>query len=334
MAIGRGDGPDEHDVEAWEDERPRSLLSTTWVRVLVVILIVVAVGVVAVPYVMKLLRSSRPVAQVSEAPPAPSTAPSDVQAPAPPAPTAATTTPSSSPPAPAALDKSGAPAPKLDAARVEPRKRALAQADGTAPTAKTETGRAPVKGDTARQTPAVKRAPAAAPAASGEIWVQVAAFRDQAAAQRLAANLKEKGFDVANPTANGGASTAKTAPAAAAARNTDRYDVVVTGAAGQEVGQKLTAKGLSIERTGDGAIIRPSLSLRDAVSLSNDLRAEGFKVTVRRVGGGTTAGAAAAATGETLYRVRVGAFPDRAAALEAVQKLETLGYKPFIARGP
>ena len=193
-----------------------------------------------------------------------------------------------------------------------------------------------MKGDTARQAPAVKRAPAAAPAASGEIWVQVGAFRDQAAAQRLAENLKEKGFDVANPTANGGASTAKTAPTAAAARNTDRYDVVVAGAAGQEIGQKLTAKGLSIERTGDGAIIRPSLSLRDAVSLSNDLRAEGFKVTVRRVGGGTTAGAAGAATatGETLYRVRVGAFPDRAAALEAVQKLETLGYKPFIARGP
>ena len=83
--------------------------------------------------------------------------------------------------------------------------------------------------------------------------------------------------------------------------------------------------------------IRPSLPLRDAVALSKDLAAEGLKVQVKRAAaeGGTTAARTAPASGEggTLYRVRVGAFPDRAAAQGAARDLEARGYTPFIARG-
>jgi hypothetical protein len=73
-------------------------------------------------------------------------------------------------------------------------------------------------------------------------------------------------------------------------------------------------------------VVKPSLPLRDAVALSKDLAVEGFKVQVRRAGGSMgralrrlTAGAAAAPSegGSELHRVRVGAFADRAAALDA-----------------
>jgi hypothetical protein len=132
--------------------------------------------------------------------------------------------------------------------------------------------------------------------------------------------------------------------------------VVVSGGAPGDVTRRLFAKGLSAETTREGAIVRPSLPLRDAVTLSNDLRGDGFTVTVRRVAGGGDAAAPAApaaaapaappaaaaptapsapatAAGETLHRVRVGAFPDRAAANAAVAKLRELGYTPFVARG-
>jgi cell division protein FtsN len=42
---------------------------------------------------------------------------------------------------------------------------------------------------------------------------------------------------------------------------------------------------------------------------------------------------APSASGDTLYRVRVGAFPDRTAAVSTLKELEAKGYKPFIARG-
>ena len=41
----------------------------------------------------------------------------------------------------------------------------------------------------------------------------------------------------------------------------------------------------------------------------------------------------AVSSGDTLYRVRVGAFTDRATAMTTLKELEAKGYKPFIARG-
>jgi hypothetical protein len=61
---------------------------------------------------------------------------------------------------------------------------------------------------------------------------------------------------------------------------------------------------------------------------------------VRRAGGASPAAAATSPTpassqeaSPALHRVRVGGFPDRAAAQEAARELEAKGYKPFIARG-
>ena len=336
MATGRGDGPADRDVEEWEDERPRSLLNATWFRVLVVVLVIGAVAAVAVPYVMDLTSAPRPVARVPAAPPKQDAPPPA----APPAPTAAApTAPAPGAPAAPAAPPAAAPTPAekpvAQAPQPEPAKPAPAKpetAQPAAPAAKTDAAKPAPKRAATRQPQPARSAATAAPAGSGEIWVQVGAFRDAAAAQRLAVSLKEKGFTVAESST---APAAPSAPAEApAAGRPDRYDVVVSGGPAPDVIQKLTAKGLSAERIGDGAIVRPSLPLRDAVALSNDLRTEGFKVTVRRASGGATAAAPAATTGDTWHRVRVGAFPDRAAAREAVQKLEALGYKPFIARGP
>lgn len=179
------------------------------------------------------------------------------------------------------------------------------------------------------------KATAAAPA-RGDWWVQVGAFRDPATAKRVASGLREKGYQVAEsttvPAAGAAVSPGNSAPPDAG----DRYDVIVSGGAPGDVAKKLVAKGLSAEERRDGAVVRPSLPLRDAVTLSNDLRGEGLTVTVRRATGPSAPGTSAATTaasGETLHRVRVGAFADRAAARAAVEKLQALGYTPFIAKG-
>jgi hypothetical protein len=99
-----------------------------------------------------------------------------------------------------------------------------------------------------------------------------------------------------------------------------------------ELTAKLSAKGLNVDAVAGGVMVKPSLSLREAVALSRDLSTEGLQVQVRRAGRGeATVGASAG--GEAYHRVRVGSFPDRAAALAAAKELESKGYKTFVARG-
>ena len=112
----------------------------------------------------------------------------------------------------------------------------------------------------------------------------------------------------------------------------------MSGAAAADLSAKLTAKGFATEPSGAGVVVKPSLPLRDAVALSKDLAVEGLKVQVRRAGApapapGASTPAAAAVSGETLHRVRVGPFADLAAARTARAELEAKGYKGFIARG-
>jgi cell division septation protein DedD len=230
--------------------------------------------------------------------------------------------------------------------------------------AKADTAK-PAAKDTAR--PAVAAKPAAEPkraaatattpsrpaSGSGPFWVQVGAFRDADTAKRLADKLRADNFKVEESvTRAGGAAPARSAPKPAPAAapkppdiGADQYDVFVTGQTPEELNKRLSAKGLAAESSGAGMVVKPSLPLRDAVALSKDLAVEGFKVQVRRAGGSmgsaspapapsapATAAAAEGGGGE-LHRVRVGAFPDRAAAQEAVKQLEAKGYKPYIARG-
>jgi cell division septation protein DedD len=387
MATGRDDEPKDHEPEQWDEEPPRSILSSTWFRVLIIVLVVAGAAAIAVPYVMEM--SAPPLLRHAAAPvkpadkPVTTLVPTPTQAPKPPPPTPAQTpTPapaaSAAAPAPSAREttaakpavtaavnaaddarKTMAPKPdtrvaqatKSDAAKPETTKPDAAKPDATKsekPAASAQKSE-PQKSDATKSEPtktpsrksrrAVKSATAsAAKNGSGEYWVQVGAFRDPATAEKLAATLKERGFSVKESAT---ASSAAGGPVAAPKKATsaaDRYDVIVTGATPADAAQKLTAKGLSAETVSDGAAVRPSLPLRDAIALANDLRADGLKVSVRRVRAGAgkspqPAASASASAGQTLHRVRVGGFADRAAARAAAQKLEALGYKPFIARG-
>lgn len=269
-----------------------------------------------------------PVAPAATPPPASGTAPAST-----PAPATSTVDPKRAEQKPASTAPA-APAPKAadktaETARAEPPKTSVAT--------RRETERRPARVETTE-------AARASETVRGDFWVQVGAFRDPDAAKRLAARLRERNFRV-DDSGTTRASPATPEPASAPAPTpqpgapSDRYDVVVSGAPNAEVAAKLEAKGLSVDTAPDGVRVKPSLPLRDAVAMSKDLATEGFKVQVRRAGAGAPAAAPAPTRraiteGETLHRVRVGPFDDRASAVETVRKLEALGYKPFVARGP
>lgn len=294
------------------DEPPRSVFSTLWFRAFIVIVVLGAVAFFAVPYVLDMVNPSLSKQIVAKPPPAP--------APATPSPAPATPSPpppALSPPSAATDAPAAAPAPP-------PLPDKSAEATKPAPPARTEATPPQVAVARPAVTPpsSTKR-----PAARGPFWVQVGAFKDQAAAKRLADRLREQNYSVSESVkAGSGAAGAPATPSVAA----DRYNVFVSGMAPAELTEKLTAKGLAADPVAGGVAIKPSLPLRDAVALSRDLAGEGLRVQVRRAAGSTPAPATA---GDTLYRVRVGSFPDRAAALAVLKELEGKGYKPYIARG-
>lgn len=298
------------DPEPYEDEAPRSIFAALWFRALIVILVVGVVAAVAVPYVLDVVNP--PPAPKQVAAPVPRSTPPTAFPTVAPSPSLAPTPPT---PAPVSPPSTTAPAAAPTAPKpVAPTREAKA----------TPTKPAPARTQTA--------------AARGPYWVQVGAFRDQAAATRLAAKLRSENYKVEESVSSTTDGRAAAAPPPTAPTAADRYDVFVSGLAPAEINAKLSAKGLAAESVAGGIVVKPSLPLREAVALSKDLAAEGLKVQVRRAGGAAAAGAApapapVAAGGETLHRVRVGSFPDRAAAAAVARELEAKGYKPFIARG-
>lgn len=197
-----------------------------------------------------------------------------------------------------------------------------------------------VVGASPRSTPTPTATTPTGSATSRPYWVQVGAFKDPETAKRVAAKLRKENFTVKESVTRGDA-TPK-APATAAAHGSDRYEVVVTGMAVEDVNRRLAGKGLAAEAGDGGVIVKPPLPLREAVALSKDLAAGASKVNLCRVSGKARAAATSptvpaplaqpAEGGTELYRVRVGAFADRAAAKAAVRKLEAKGYKPYITR--
>jgi cell division septation protein DedD len=291
------------------DEPPRSIFSSLWFRALLVIVVLGVIAVVAVPYLLDMVNP--PVAkQIAVQPAAP---------PTPPRPSASSPAPAQPPATPEAPPATSAPTPLPD----KP-----VEAAKPAPPARAE----PAPAQVAAAKPAVT-APAKAkrPAATGPFWVQVGAFKDQAAAKRLADRLREQDFKVVESVKAGSGTAPASAPSNMPA---DRYNVFVSGMAPAELTTKLTAKGLAADAVAGGVVIKPSLPLRDAVTLSRELAGEGLRVQVRRAAATTPATTPAKATaGDTFYRVRVGSFPDRAAAQTALKELGAKGYKAYIARG-
>jgi cell division septation protein DedD len=225
------------------------------------------------------------------------------------------------------------------AAGPAPQRPPVLRTSGAVPSPAKATGAAPA-------TPAAAPAAPAAPDAAGaadSYWVQVGAYRDAEMARRVAQRLREQNYPVresvvARPSA-GAERPAEAAPAAGAER--DRYEVIVTGGSPSEVQARLSSKGLTSRPEAQGAAVTPALSLGEAVALSRDLSESGLPVRVRRiptvpapaVAPPAAPRAAAAGEGDSLYRVRVGGFADRAAAVAALKELEARGFKPFLARG-
>jgi len=293
----------------YDTEPRRSIFASLWFRVLLVVILLGVAGVLAVPYVL------------------------DVMNPPPPKPMAVGTPASPALPLPA-------PAPAPESAQnppVAPGPSAPAPAPAAAPATKEEKQTERPKTTKPEKQPARRTAKASAPSAaagSGAYWIQVGAFKNADAARRLAARLREQNYPVLESSTSGGADRAPSAPPASGGAVSDKYDVFVVGGSPEDITVKLSAKGLSTEPARDGVVVKPSLPLRDAIALSKDLAAEGLKVQVRRSGAPASATAAPAGStgGEVLYRVRVGPYPDRAAATSAQKELEGKGYRPFIAR--
>jgi cell division septation protein DedD len=364
----RGPADDEYEDAEYAEEEPRSIFATTWFRAVLVVVVLAVVGVLALPYLLDWvgpLKLSPTVkgpgvtvpspplgsaaAPPAGAPPAPPAAPG---AATPPAEPTVQMTPAAAEPKPE-LPPAAAPAPAAQA----PAKAAR----GTAPGAKPENPTKTASSDHARAMsaepapktaraadgaktaarPAVKPAvkasakPKALAAAGGPFWIQVGAFRDESSAKALLAKLRADDFS-AEEVGPSEAPAAAAEPAAPASGGGDKYDVFVSGASSDDVNAKLAGKGLSADGVAGGAVVKPSLPLRDAVALSKDLATEGMKVQVRRATPAAPEKATARAGtggGDRLYRVRVGSFPDRGTAETARKALAAKGYSGFIVRG-
>ncbi|MGH7312282.1 MAG: SPOR domain-containing protein [Candidatus Rokuibacteriota bacterium] len=290
-----------------DPEQPRSILSAMWFRVVLVIVVLGVIAVLAVPHILDMVNAppARQAASVKLAP---------GLTPAMPPPQ-----PSSSPPVPEqAATPPVAPATEPTPPQPTEQPRAMEESPATKPPAAEPT----------EPAGKVLDAKGVGKAGRGAYWVQVGAFRDAAIAQRLAERLRADNYSVAESMKRT-RSAPRSAPASEAG---DRYNVFVSGMAPNELTAKLSAKGLNAEVVAGGAMIKPSLSLREAVALSRDLSTDGLQVQVRRAGR-DEATAAAPAAGQAYHRVRVGSFPDRATALAVAKELEGKGYKSYIARG-
>jgi cell division septation protein DedD len=321
-----------------DHDEPRSIFATLWFRALLVVLVLGAVAAVAVPYVLDIVNppAAGPTLASLSKPPADAASTARGSEPAlPQPPPPAASSPPAEPPASApagAASKPGPLGPSVESAALdkptEPTPSVAERAAAPASTDKSTTPTSESPSKSKVEPPVAEPRPAER---AGAWWVQVGAFRDAAAARRLAARLRELSYPVEESVMR--TPTATVAAAATGDTSSDRYDVFVSGLAPADIQSRLTAKGLAGDPVAGGAVVKPSLPLREAVALSRELAAEGLKVQVRRQSGAGAATATPAGGDQALHRVRVGAFPDRAAALAVARELQLRGYKPFLTRG-
>lgn len=176
----------------------------------------------------------------------------------------------------------------------------------------------------------------AAPSGGEAYWVQVGAYRDPETAMRVARQLREQKYRVQESVTPRQALAPEAAEASApTGADHHRYEVVVAGGSGREVEALLATKGITSRAAAEGAVITPSLPLGEAVALSKDLGSDGLPARVRRVEAASAAAprARGGVKSESLHRVRVGGFTDRATAEVAMKDLRARGYAPVLTRG-
>jgi cell division septation protein DedD len=183
--------------DLYDEATPRSIFAATWFRAVLVLIVLGVIGAVAVPYILDAMNP--PAAKLSATPtplppvPAPGQSPSVMMPPAatptPGAPPSATTTPAPTTPLPAtAVDR---PADKKDAmtsgtsTAPEPAKPEPKPTSTPKPTATVEAPSKPAPKVARATTSAGKRV------SRGQWFVQVGAFKDPAAAGKVAAKLRE-----------------------------------------------------------------------------------------------------------------------------------------------
>jgi hypothetical protein len=334
--------------DLYDEAAPRSIFAATWFRAVLVLIVLGVVGAVAVPYILDAMNSPRGnLGATAKAPatvPAPSQPPSAITPVTPPPGTPATGTPTPTTPSTTTQPSITPPAATVD--KPADKKDATIASTTTVPeVAKPESRPAPesaMKESTAskparkvaRATPSTTKAAAT----RGQWFVQVGAFKDSGAARKIAAKLRDDNYKVDESAPGTPTATVAKATTSPSAGGGDRYDVIVSGQSPADLSQRLTGRGLTAEAIPNGAVVKPSLPLRDAVALSKDLAVDGLKVQVRRAGGSSapavrsSSAATAPAGADGLHRVSVGGFSDRATALATLKELEGKGYKPFLTR--
>ena len=152
------------------------------------------------------------------------------------------------------------------------------------------------------QSPPARKAPAPMRYA-----VQVGAFLDPANAKRLSGQLKEEKFPVQQLTVS---------------RPGSAFQVIVVKPSGSAAKAKIAQMGLQGVETGGTVTVQPPMGLKEAVSLSERLKQEGFEVKMKTVG-------------STLryHVVRVGSFPDRSSAEGARRELQSKGIAGLVVAG-
>ena len=349
--------PDDDYLADDGDERSASqrLLAAGWLRALLVLAALAVVTVIAVPYILQWLDTDSPErtakldAQLSRSAPTPPTRTETAPAPAPavvtsPAPVAKEAPEMKEPSAPKDADatKQAPAAKEMPAAKEPPRKeaaRSAATTPRTEPPARSAVSSAPKDTPVAKAKPAAKdtpapkasaktpmvmaKAPAPPPSApaktvdgSERYWVQVGLFENASNAERLAQELRASRFSVeVAQVARGGATPA-----------VSRHEVFVTGSSVDAVTAALKGSGTAQAVTG-GVVVRPDLDLKDAVTLSRRLAADGLEVRIRR------AVSAPASGGRTIHLVRVGGYTTPAEAQSGKKELAAKGIAGFVTQG-
>jgi hypothetical protein len=339
--------------DLYDETAPRSIFAATWFRAVLVLIVLGVIGAVAVPYILDAMNA--PPGRLGATAKAPAQTAAPPPAPAPPATQAADPTPGSAPPpTTAAATTPAMPSPPPSEPRTETKDPTVAGSTAAPEPAKPDSTPAPrpapkpspgtevvstpdaKPAESPTTKPARKPAQKVAKATATQWFVQVGAYKDPATAKRVAARLREANYQVDESTRAAAATVAKATAAPASTGSGDHYDVIIAGGSAEDVNKRLQGKGLTAQATPGGVVVTPSLPLRDAVALSKELAVDGLKVQVRRAAGSggpsSRTIAASSGGGETLHRVSVGGFGDRATAVATLKELEARGYKPFLTR--